>query len=304
MEGWLETDDGRIWYRRVGVGGMPLLTLHGGPSIGHYYITPLEQLADEREVIFFDLIGCGNSDVLQDSSRYSVDYFVEQVEFVRLKLGLERFHLFGSSWGGLLGTYYLNRHPSRAASFTMANSVADFPRHHREVQALINQLPEEVRDTIHQHEASGNVSCPEYVGAIAHVWHQHACRLSPWPQALEDSFPVRNREASARLFGQGRFGMTGELTNVNATPLLQAIRCPLLFIAGAYDMCNPEHMRDMHLAAHGSEFVLFEHSSHMPFLEEPEQFFACFRDFLRRAEPLDGEGGSVRAGIRPGEQHA
>ena len=287
VEGWLDTPDGRIWYRRVGGGGVPLLTLHGGPSIGHYYITPLEQLRDEREVILFDLIGCGQSDVLADSSRYSVDYFIEQVEYVRSRLELDRFHLFGSSWGGILGTFYLNRYPSGAMSFIVSNSVADFPRHHRELQALVDALPVEVRDTIRSHEATGNVACPEYVGAIARVWQRHACRVQPWPQALEDSFPVRNRDASARLFGQGRFGMTGELANVNAMPLLGTIRCPLLFIAGAYDSCNPEHMHDMHRAAPGSEFVRFENSSHMPFFEEPERFFACVRDFLSRADQTD-----------------
>jgi pimeloyl-ACP methyl ester carboxylesterase len=87
--------------------------------------------------------------------------------------------------------------------------------------------------------------------------------------------------------------MTGDLANVNAMPLLEGIRCPLLFMAGKYDMCNPEHMRDMHRAAPGSEFVLFEHSSHMPFLEEPESFFASFRDFMLRAEQLDRQRDSV-----------
>jgi proline-specific peptidase len=166
--------------------------------------------------------------------------------------------------------------------------VADFPRHHREVQSLVNRLPAESRDIIHEHEATGNVACPEYVGAIARVWQEHTCRVRPWPQALEDSFPVRNRDASARLFGQGRFGMTGELANVNAMPLLANIQCPLLFIAGKYDMCNPEHMRDMHRAAPGSEFVLFQNSSHMPFFEEPDAFFACVRDFMARADTVSG----------------
>jgi proline-specific peptidase len=285
VEGYLDTPDGRLWYRRVGKRiGPPLLTLHGGPSIGHYYLTPLEQLCDEREVILFDLIGCGRSDALVDPSRYSVDYFVEQLEFVRAALSLDRFHLFGSSWGGALGTYFLQRYPAGALSFTIANSVADFPRHHRELQALTDALPDELRTTIRWHESTANVSCPEYVGAIAAVWRKHACRLSPWPQELEDSFPVRNRDASARLFGSGRFGMTGELRDENLMPLYGNIHCPMLFIAGKYDMCNPEHMRDMHRTAAGSEFLLFEHSSHMPFMEEPDLFFARYRDFLHRIE--------------------
>jgi proline-specific peptidase len=283
-EGYLDAPDGRIWYRRVGRGGVPLLTLHGGPSIGGFYIAPMARLADEREVIFFDLIGCGRSDILADPTRYSVPYYVEQVEWVRKRLGVERFHVFGNSWGGILGTYYLSTFHPDVLSFTVSNSIGDFARHHRELKELTERLPPEVRETIRWHEATGNVSCPEYVGAIAVVWQRHTCRLVPWPQELEDSFPVRDRQASVRLFGQGRFALTGLLKDETLFSLYPKIQCPLLFVAGRFDMCDPEHMRDMHKAAAGSEFMLFEESSHLPFIEEPELFFSRYRDYLARVE--------------------
>ena len=42
--------------------GTPILTLHGGPGVGHDYLEPLEALADEWPVVFFDQLGCGNSE--------------------------------------------------------------------------------------------------------------------------------------------------------------------------------------------------------------------------------------------------
>ena len=47
-EGFVSVDGGRIWYRSLGTGGIPLLLLHGGPGAGHDYLEPLEALAADR----------------------------------------------------------------------------------------------------------------------------------------------------------------------------------------------------------------------------------------------------------------
>jgi len=84
-EGTIEVEDGyRVWYRRVGDGGQtPLLILHGGPGAGHDYLEPLEALADERPVIFYDQLGCGRSDKPDDPSRWHIERFVREVDLVR-----------------------------------------------------------------------------------------------------------------------------------------------------------------------------------------------------------------------------
>jgi proline-specific peptidase len=102
QEGFIEVTGGRVWYRSVGEGGIPLLCLHGGPGFTHYYLEPLELLADQRQVIFYDQLGCGNSDRPEDVTLWTVERFVDELVTVRQTLGLNRLHLFGSSWGGML----------------------------------------------------------------------------------------------------------------------------------------------------------------------------------------------------------
>ena len=97
-EGYLEVDGGRVWYRSVGEGGTPLLCLHGGPGFTHYYLEPLEALADRRQVIFYDQLGCGRSDRPAGQALWTVERFVPELAQVRAALGLTRLHLFGSSW--------------------------------------------------------------------------------------------------------------------------------------------------------------------------------------------------------------
>jgi len=111
-EGFVAVPGGRVWYRSVGADGIPLLCLHGGPGFPHDYLEELEGLAPGRRVVFYDQLGCGRSDRPDDPSLWTVDRFVEELAVVRESLGLERLHLFGSSWGGMLAIQYvLDRQP-------------------------------------------------------------------------------------------------------------------------------------------------------------------------------------------------
>jgi proline-specific peptidase len=98
----------RTWYYIVGngeePGKFPLLVLHGGPGASHDYLEPLEALANTgRRVIFYDQLGGGNSSHPHNPSMWSVELFVEELGAVRKALSLDRLHLLGQSWGGVLG---------------------------------------------------------------------------------------------------------------------------------------------------------------------------------------------------------
>lgn len=75
-EGKIDVDGHQVWYHRIGDGGIPLLTLHGGPSAAHDYLESLEGLATARVVIFYDQLGCGRSDQPDDRSLWRIERFV------------------------------------------------------------------------------------------------------------------------------------------------------------------------------------------------------------------------------------
>src|SRR3954453_24255820 len=106
-EGYVPFRGYLTWYRVVGdgeqAGKLPVLLLHGGPGATNDYLESLEALAETgRRTIFYDQLGCGRSDLPDDPSLYTVELFVDEVDAVRSELGLDRIHLFGSSWGGML----------------------------------------------------------------------------------------------------------------------------------------------------------------------------------------------------------
>ncbi|MCK9604314.1 MAG: alpha/beta fold hydrolase [Candidatus Omnitrophica bacterium] len=91
---------GKVWFRVAGKErkNTPLLVLHGGPGASWDYLQPLEALADERPVIFYDQLGCGNSERPLDKSLWTLSRYVDELETVVRELGLSSFHLLGNSW--------------------------------------------------------------------------------------------------------------------------------------------------------------------------------------------------------------
>src|SRR5437588_70099 len=99
-ETFVEVPGGRVWTQVVGGGErIPLVVLHGGPGFPHDYVRSLEDLADERPVVFYDQLGCGRSDRPDDLSLWTVERAVDELATVLTALGLSRFHLVGQSWG-------------------------------------------------------------------------------------------------------------------------------------------------------------------------------------------------------------
>src|SRR5262249_10200477 len=108
-EGKVAVEGGNVWYRIVGADkpGVPLLILHGGPGIPHDYLEPLDALANERPVVFYDQLGCGNSDRPKDKSLWTIEQFVDELAKVRAALKLDRVHILGHSWGTILAVEYM-----------------------------------------------------------------------------------------------------------------------------------------------------------------------------------------------------
>jgi len=282
-EGFIEVPGGRVWYRSVGEGGTPLLCLHGGPGFTHNYLEPLEALADRRQVIFYDQLGCGRSDRPADLSLWTVDRFVEELAQVRAALGLGRMHLFGSSWGGMLAMQYvLDRRPE-LESLILCGSPASMIRWVKDCDELLAAQPDEVRRVIREHEEAGFTACPEYQAAILGFYRDHVCRLSPWPAGLERSFAEAGYEVYTTMNGPSEFTVTGSLKTWDIMGRLGEISVPALLIGGRYDECRPAHLEEMHRRIPGSQLAIIEDASHLCFAEQPDEFTALVNAFLAGA---------------------
>lgn len=282
-EGTIAVPGGTVWFKRVGAGdGLPLLVVHGGPGLPHYYLSSLERLADERTVIFWDQLGCGKSEHPSNPDLWTMERSVAEMEAVVEALGLNAFHIFGNSWGAMLAQQFVLDAASGAVSLTISNSAASIPVFAANVIRLKSELDAATQDAIDRHEATGTTDSAEYQAAIT-TWNEtYLCRTLPWPHDLYRAFQNMGAEIFQTMFGPSDFHIVGTIRDWDVVDRLGEITMPTLLLAGRFDECSPEHMRDMHERIEGSRFEFFEHTAHLPFIEEPERFDAVMRDFLGR----------------------
>jgi len=295
-EGTVPFGGGRTWYRSVAAereeGKRPLLCLHGGPGANWLHLQPYEALADERRVVFYDQLGGGNSAIEEphDSSMWTPELFVEEVGAVREALGLDRVHVLGHSWGGMLGMQYATTQPDGLVSLIVESSPPSVPEWMPEVARLRSELPPEVDATLRRHEEAGTTDSPEYEEATMEFYKRHLCRADPWPDWLVECFQLldANPEVYHSMNGPSEFHVIGTIKDWDITGRLGQIDVPTLVFSGRYDEVTPATTEAAHRAIPGSEYVVMEESSHMAQAEQPEETLALVRGFLSRVEGAAG----------------
>jgi proline-specific peptidase len=289
-EGYVPFRGHRVWYRIVGAdtpGKLPLVCLHGGPGIPHDYMEALQGLAATgRRVVLYDQLGCGNSDQPHDPSLWKVDLFVDEVGAVRRALGLERVHLFGHSWGGMLAMQYALTKPAGLASLILSSAPASIRQWVTEANKLREALPAEVQQTLLAHEAAGTTNDPAYHAAMMVFYQRHVCRLDPFPPGVMRAFEKlgQNPEVYHTMNGPSEFHVVGTMKDWSVVDRLGEIAVPTLVTSGRHDEATPAIAEVVHRGIRGSEWVLFENSSHLAFVEEEVRYRQVLDEFLSRVE--------------------
>lgn len=284
-EGKILVDGHQVWYRRIGDGDIPLLTLHGGPGAGHDYLEPLEKLATNRSVIFYDQLGCGKSDQPDDRSLWRIERFVAEVDTVRQALGLEQVHLFGQSWGGWLGIEYMLSHPRGVVSLILASTSASVPQFVAETRRLKAELPLEIYQTLEQYESIGDYHHPDYENAVFEFYKRHVCRLDPWPNPILRTVDnLNNNAVYETMNGPNEFIVNGNLKEWDRTDRLGEITVPTLITVGRYDEITPNCAETLYRGIPNSQMRVFENSAHTAHLEEEDRYLALISEFLGNTE--------------------
>jgi L-proline amide hydrolase len=293
-EGYVPFRGYRTWYRVYGAdmeGHAPLLMLHGGPGAAHDYLENLSELArNGRRVVFYDQLGCGKSDHPHNPSLWTPELFVEEIDAVRQALGLERVHIFGNSWGGMLGMLYALTQPAGQLSLINNSGPADVPRWVGEVNRLRAALPPEVQATLTRHETAGTTDSPEYEAATMVFYKRHVLKLAEYPDFVTASFAqiAADPEVYYTMNGPSEFFVIGTLKDWSIADRLGEIRVPTLIISGEDDEVTPDTMRLVADGIPNAEWVLLPGCSHIASAEEPGIFMATIDAFLDKVEGRAG----------------
>ena len=284
VEGVVSFRGYETWYRVVGEdapGRLPLLCLHGGPGSTHHYFEPLERLAEQgRRVVLYDQLGCGGSSRPEDDSIYSLRLFLDELDTLRAALGLDRVHLLGTSWGGMLALEHVLASPDGVAGLVLSSTLCEAEQWTQEVTRLRDELPEAERALL----GADDRDAPGFAAAEATFDRRHFHRLDPPHPAVARGLAGKSRRPYEAMWGRNEWSVTGSLAGWSVCNRLGEIRSPTLVVHGGHDLCTPVIAARLVDGIADAKYVVLEESSHTPATEEPERYRAAVGGFLERVE--------------------
>ena len=292
--GFVDANGVLIYYLEFGRGA-PLVVVHGGPGADHTYFLPwILPLARNHRLIFIDERGLGQSERLQDVSKYTVEAMADDVEAVRVGLDLGKIDLLGHSYGGVLAQAYALKYQQHL-NHLILNSTFASTREMNEVLAREKaQMPPEKLKRLNELERAGLFGKGEL---WEHGRYSAEYEKLAWgdgyfpfiygarPDASYD--PTANAPTNWELYRQmwgsdGEFVIDGNLKSVEYVDRLHTIKVPTLVLVGDHDECDPSLSREMHEKIAGSKLVILPNSGHMNFVDQPDMWMKAVGNFLSR----------------------
>jgi proline iminopeptidase len=279
----------RVWTKRTGNNPTTkLLLLHGGPGATHEYLLAFDSFLPRAgvEYYYYDQLGSGWSDRPEDSSLWTIDRFVDEVEQVRRTLALttENFVLYGQSWGGLLAIEYALVHPQHLKGLVISNMMASIPAYNRyAAEVLIPAQDPATIAEIKALEAAGDTDSPRYDDLLmGEHYIKHVLRLpaDEWPEPVTRSFSRINKSIYVPLQGPSELGAAGLLSDWDRVADLHRIDVPTLVIGGAHDTMDPAHLQDMAARMPHGSYLHCPDGSHLAMYDDQETYMHGLIDWL------------------------
>jgi proline iminopeptidase len=282
----LQVRDTEIYFDVEGAGLVPdgprmrerpvAFVIHGGPGGDHTGFKPaFSPLADTMQLVYFDHRGQGRS-ARGDVSRYTLDENVEDMEALRVRLGLGAVVSVGTSYGGMVAMAHAARYPGSVALLVLIVTAA-----HGGFNARARQIVAE-RGTAEQQAVcaqlwAGELRTEEQLRRYYDVMGpMYALRHDPAAAAATRSRGILAPDAINRAFAPGGFLQTFDLR-----PELPDITAPTLVLAGRHDwICPPEFSQEIASLIPRARLRIFEHSSHSIRADEPEAMVDEIRRFV------------------------
>lgn len=247
-----------LYYEQSGnPRGKPVLFLHGGPGGGT--APRMRRFFDPAayRIVLFDQRGCGRSTphaCLEDNTTWAL---VADMERLRRHLGIERWQLFGGSWGSALALAYAETHPARCSElvlrgiFTLRRRELEW-FYQRGASALFPDAWEPYRDLIPEHERDDFIAAyhrrligeDEGVRLAAarawSVWEARTSHLLPDPAQIAsfgaDSFALAFARIEAHYFVNAGF-FASDAALLDGVARIRHL--PAVVVHGRYDVVCP-----------------------------------------------------------------
>lgn len=279
----------KVWTKRVGNNPkMKVLLLHGGPGFTHEYFEAFDSFfpGAEIEYYYYDQLGSYYSDQPNEPDLWDLPRFVEEVEQVRVALGLnqDNFYLLGQSWGGLLAIEYALKYQQNLKGLIVSNMMSSIPAYVEYAEkVLMPAMDQKVLAEVKAIEARKDYANPRYMELLIPNHYQlHILRMPPdqWPDPVNRAFKHVNQAVYIPMQGPSELGASGKLEKWDRSADLGKIAVPTLVIGAIHDSMDPKHMKWMSEQLPKGRYLECPNGSHMALYDDQQNYFPGLIQFI------------------------
>jgi proline iminopeptidase len=283
----------KVWTKRFGNNPrIKVLLLHGGPATGHEYMECFESFFPKEGFEFYeyDQLGAPYSEQPADSSLWTIDRYVDEVEQVRKAIGADKSNLYilGNSWGGILAMEYALKYQDNIKGLIVADMVASIPDYNKYAyNVLAKQMDPKVFAEIMDIEKRKDFENPRYEELLTpNFYGQHICRLDPWPEPVVRclthlTITKVSREIYVMMQGPSEFGASGRLANWDIKDRLHEIKARTLMVGAKWDTMDPKAMEEQSKMVQHGRYLYCPNGSHFCMWDDQKIFMDGVIKFIK-----------------------
>lgn len=282
----------KVWTKRFGNNPrIKVLLLHGGPAMTHEYMECFQSYFPKEGFEFYeyDQLGSYYSDQPTDSSLWTTERFVEEVEQVRQALGADRnnFYVLGNSWGGILALEYALKYQQHLKGLIVCNMMSSIPEYDAYNKKLRAQMRPSFIDSVNMYESRNAYSDTTYQNMVFREYYtKHLCRLDPMPDPVLRTFKHMNPAIYVMMQGPSEFKVGGRLLTWDRTADLKNITVPTLMVGARWDTMDPAAMEKQSKLVQNGSYLYCPNGSHLAMWDDQKVFM---EGVIRWIREVDGE---------------
>jgi proline iminopeptidase len=269
-----------IWNITQGF-GIPLVLLHGGPGAYDYLEPVAKLLYNHYQVIRYEQRGSWRS---EKKGPYNVEIFIDDLEYLRIHLGLESWIVCGHSWGASLALSYASKYNSRVRALIYISGTGINPAWYNEYRVnRLNKMSIDEREEYNSLRSTVDI----LIGGDKERTRDRIRELS----FRTDLFNINNYDKLPRTDG---LFVNNDVNQIVASDWneymkkkefkesLSLITTPSLLVHGDEDPRPFKYVNELANYLSNSECRLIPKAGHYPWIDDPATFGEQIQDFLTR----------------------
>jgi proline iminopeptidase len=263
--------------------GYPIVLMHGGPGLDYTTLLPLQPLADQFTLVFYDH-RCNGRSVGAEVSSMTFENLTADAEALRQTLGFDQWAVLGHSFGGNVALEYVLRYPQSISHLVLMNTGGD--------QWWVNQNAPDILSKRGYSDNTVQAARRFYNGELTpgeflpifmkfmNAYNYHNSLLDLVKVMVLGHMPKTQPEALI-------FGYKQLLNGWTVMDRLSEIHTPTLVLAGRYDFLFPtEHQVALAAGITDARLEIIENAGHNPHMEQSTLVLEIIKSFIAEARPV------------------